>query len=205
MTNATTLKTPRVTHAELLVAYADKFKAPQRSDLALRDEQISLEVAGASPNPAPELGDEPEQRARELLNGFAPAPRAAGSDGRLHQVLTERRAISIATDMLAQTEFQTRALAVAQVIEERQADWTEITRRRAKALLELRSANRDASKFRADVMRFAVSPHTGLVCDWIGGIFATEFAPVADRSLNGQGFLEACVSAGVITNKEFNS
>ena len=193
---------PTVTPAELLHAYDAKIRALIVADQALIPEQIELEAAGKSREPVPPDDDAPEQMARELINGFAPPPRAASRHGRLFQVLNERRAIAIALDMLADAGRRTDALAVAQVIAERGADWLAITRRRALALLELLDANREAASFRADVARLA-GQNPGLICDRDGGLFGVEFMPVTDRRLDARGFLEQCARENIITAREF--
>ncbi len=114
---------PTVTPAELLAAYDDKSRALIRDDQALILEQIELEAAGESPQPVPPDDDAPEQLARELVNGYAPPPRAASRHGRLHPAADPAACDRDRLDMLGDACRRTDALAVAQVIAERGADW----------------------------------------------------------------------------------
>ena len=199
----TSVTTPAVTPGELFAAYDEKIKALICSDRTLVAEQIELEAGKELPEPAPPDDDAPEQRARELVNGFAPPARVQSKHGRLYQVLSERKAIVIALSMLADAERRTGAIAVAEVIEARGEDWLAITRRRALALLELLDANREAASFRLDVARLTGQNNPGLICDRDGGLFGVEFMPIADRRLDARGFLEQCARENIITAREF--
>jgi len=168
-----------------------KTKKLRDQDRTLRDEQIALEKAGASPvrsRSAPEA----EALARQLLNGFAPPAGAETADARLHQVRTEREAIGIALDALQGRELQERAVALAQTIQNRNEEWRAIVRERADAVIGLIRANAKAAAFRAEVSAMAAYG-PGLICDPSTGIFGPPV--VGDQIYT---FLKSAVAEGII-------
>jgi hypothetical protein len=186
---------PKPTTAELLAAYADLSTTLGRTGRELLEEHLELEAAGASPDPAPAIPDDaPEQRARELVNGFAPPERAKGAAGRLHQVISERRAIVLALDMLASAERQTRTVALAEWLRDGGEDrWIESRRRLADALMAVRGAVEECRAIRSEATSVAGGQQVCLPSDRGDRPMLTEAAQVtleaiaAEKIISGQG------------------
>ncbi|OBQ58037.1 hypothetical protein EFV37_13190 [Mesorhizobium loti] len=168
-------------------------------DKALLAEQIQLEQAGIRPA-EPQSGPDARELAATLLNGHAlPKDKLPTPGETLHGIKTERAAIVFALEALESRENQARIMAVAEVMRETEADWLEIVRQRAMALLTLRRVNAEAAGFREKVRRLAKA-NPNLICDVVSGPL---FGPpvVGDHAYV---FLQACERAGIITRKEID-
>jgi hypothetical protein len=195
-----TSQSPKVTAAELLAALDKKAAGLRERDKALLAEQIRLERAGASPAPGKPI-PEAQQMAREILNGYAGLLPEIEPSGRLHQILVERTAVSIAVATLGREEMRARAVALAQMIEEKGDVHREIVRARVDALLALRRANARAEAFRSELAGLSGGYGSGLLCDpYAGALF--EPPVVGD---DGYLFLESCVANGFATKREITS
>jgi len=182
----------------MIAALGRKRGALMQRDRDLLEEQIILEKAKVIPQ-APRTEVDPKTIARELLNGFAP-PEPAGKPGeRLFAILRQRAGIEIALDALQQNELQNRALAVGEVMQRQGANWRELVRRRALAVLELRRANAACAEFRKSVAAIAAGP-PGLVCDRSGGPLFGE-PIVGDVAYV---FFQDCVRAGIIGREDLD-
>lgn len=183
---------------------AHDFEEIQRQAAALkvRDKellaaQLELEHQGIRPEQAV-VGPGVRDWAAALLAGCTvPAEREPTPGEQLQKIILERQAIAIAVDALAEQENQARRLAAAEALQESAAEWLEIVRQRALAVLTLRRVNAEASAFRDRIRRIART-NPNLVCDVTSG-------PLFGPPVVGDGayvFLENCISAGIITRKE---
>ncbi|PWJ87814.1 hypothetical protein C8D77_114105 [Mesorhizobium loti] len=176
------------------VAFTDRGK----DILAAR---LELEHQGIRPEERSNSGPDPRDLAASMLDGSAlPAARPPTPGEELFSLLVEQQAITIALDELAERENQARRIAAAEALQETAADWLEIVRQRALAVLALRRLNQEAAAFRDRIRRIAGGNPTNLICDFNSGPFAP--AIVGDHVYS---YLEACVKAGVISRSEINN
>ncbi|ESY30035.1 MULTISPECIES: hypothetical protein [unclassified Mesorhizobium] len=173
---------------------AGGLKAREKELLAA---QIELEQAGIRPE-LPAVGPSVRDWAAALLDGSAvPADRDPTPGEDLQKIVLERQAIAIALDALAEQENQARRIAAAEMLQESAAEWREIVRQRALAVLTLRRVNAAAFEFRERIRRIART-NPNLICDVTSG-------PLFGPPVVGDGvytFLESAVAAGIITKKE---
>lgn len=185
---------PAAREFEEIQRKADGLKARAKDLLAA---QLELEQAGIRPEQAI-VGPGVRDWAAALVDGSpVPAVRDPTPGEQLQKIILERQAIEIALDALAEQENQARRIAAAELLQESAADWREIVRQRALAVLTLRRVNAAAFDFRERIRRLARG-NPNLICDVTSG-------PIFGPPVVGDGvytFLENCVSAGIITRKE---
>jgi hypothetical protein len=172
-----------------------KISANEKQDKKLLAEQLLLESVGAHAEATPPPEAAVAASAKKWLTGFS-EPGVDLPGPRLYEIQIDRAGLALAADEFNRRMFAAKADDYRDWTATNSPRWNEITRRRAEALLALRAANKDAAAFRAEAA--AVSPGVvSLPCDRVGGVFTGE--PVGDVV---QGFLEACVRAGIISMKD---
>ncbi|QND59848.1 hypothetical protein [Mesorhizobium huakuii] len=188
--------------AEQLEAISRKRVALNARDKDILAAVLDLEHQGIRPQEKSTSGPDPRDLAASLLDGSAlPAARPPTPGEELFQLLVERQAITIALDALAERENQARRIAAAEALQETAADWLEIVRQRALAVLTLRRLNQEAAAFRDRLRRIAGGNPTNLICDFNSGpVFGP--ATIGDHVYS---YLEACVKAGVLSRSEINN
>jgi hypothetical protein len=160
------------------------------------DETIALENAGAVPKEK-SARVTPQDRADVRLNGHAGPPRSANQDEHLWEVLVDRQGIELAITELERQLFDAQADAFREWMGEGMKHWAVIQKKRARALLELRDANRAAAAFRIQAqMRCPGS--ISLPADRISGQFSQS--PVVGGA--EYTFLQSCVREGFISADE---
>ncbi|WP_457154704.1 hypothetical protein [Mesorhizobium sp. P5_C1] len=194
---ATAKRPPETTAAQEFEAIQIKAASLKARDKELLAEQIELEQAGIRPE-LPAAGANVRDLAAALLEGSAaPAERLPTPGENLHHLILERQAVSFALDALAELENTARRIAAAEMLQESAAEWREIVRQRALAVLALRRINAAAFDFRERIRRVArTSPN--LICDVTSG-------PLFGPPVVGDGayvFLESAIAAGIISKKE---
>jgi hypothetical protein len=172
-------------------------RANDAADALLLAEQIELEAAGVQAEEDTPPAAQVDAAARTWMNGAAPPP-VAPMGNRLYQILVSRAGIHIADDELQRQLFQAGAAVFRDWSAKNTPRWHKIQQRRAKALLDLRSANREAAEYRCEAA--AICPgNPSLECDRISGVFA--WPPITDSTT---GFLESCMRAGIIKHEALN-
>jgi hypothetical protein len=184
---------PAARVTELMVAIT----ALQQHDRAFLAEQLTLERGGATAKEA-STRETPATRAQHWLNGHATARPAEDKDARLGQIVIDRAGVALAVTNLQSQLFDAQAEVYRAWMTAHEKDWAAIQRRRAKALLDLREANRAASRFRTAAQ--TVSPGAvSLPADRISGLFGD---PVVSGGDGQYTFLQAVIKAGFIDASE---
>lgn len=126
-------------------------------------------------------------------------PETASEPERLAWLRVHLEAITAGQKVLTNEDLRLYAPHVAEVMQALGSSWTQITRRRAQALIDLRKANQDARDFRAALQRRVRGERVPLKCDFeqpavlFGG-------PVAGDAVYN--FLNAVAKAGILTEEQ---
>ena len=186
--------TPAERATEILIT----LRANDQHDAQLLAEQLVLEAEGVHAEAVPPPETAVQSSARRWLNGFASAPEELAGP-RLYQIQVDRAGIKAAEAELQRQLFAAQAESYRDWLVACSPRWNTITKRRCRALLDLRRANRDAEQFRTEAA--AVAPGgVSLPCDRVSGIFG---APIVGDQIYS--FLETCVKVGILDRKDVDN
>ena len=144
-------------------------KALEQHDKAFLHEQLLLEAGGATPQEE-STRPTPATRAQHWLNGRANQRPAENKDVRLGQIVVDRAGLALAVTNLQTQLFDAMAEVFRAWTQAHEKDWAAIQKKRARALLMLREANREANRFR-NVAQTMSPGAVSLPADRISGLF----------------------------------